>query len=71
MSSVFMKDMKEDLAEDAALTVQSPRQPMAEDRTPDDMMMSTEEEVNELEPQPDGMNFFFDGMLEALKRRSQ
>ncbi len=71
MSSVFMQDMKEDLAEDAALTVQSPRQPMQEDRSPNEgVMMNAVEEADEFEPQTGDMDFIFDGMIEALRRRS-
>lgn len=62
MSSVFMNQMQDDLAEDAALTEQRPRQSFAEDRTPDEAMDSQTESGQDTD-------FIFDGLLEAIKRR--
>ncbi len=81
MSSVFLKEMKRNMDEDAALTQQSDRQEMQEDRTPETEFMPIEQEDSSLQEdmmmdtqpveQPDGdMDFMFDGLLEALKRRS-
>ncbi len=68
MSSVFMSDMQRNLEEDAALTVQRPRQSLQEDRSPDDDVMMSVEDGDQFQ-QTDEIDFMFDGLLEALKRR--
>ena len=83
MSSVFLNDMKRKLDEDEALTQLRHRQSLQEDRSSEqefmpietedkafereDMMMETE--VFQEEPEGD-MNFIFDGLLEAMRRRN-
>lgn len=76
--------------EDAALTEQSPRQSLQEDRTPETEFMAIEQEdislqedipiepqdmmleiedVDDIQSNGD-MNFIFDGLLEAMRRRN-
>ncbi len=56
---------KQRLDREEGLTDQLPRQMM---RTADDSIMNTEREAEEFSQGSDN-NAFFDGMLEALKRR--
>ena len=66
MSNLFNVGDSQRLDREEGLTAQSPRQLM---RTPDESIMNTEREAKEFSQGGD-MDFIFDGMLEAMKRRT-
>lgn len=89
MSSIFLNEMQRNMEEDAALTIERPRQSLEEDRSPEqeDMTLEQEfmaidqedmplqedmmiemEEIDNVQPTEE-MDFMFDGLLEAIKRR--
>lgn len=65
MSNLFNIGDSQRLDREESLAEQLPRQLM---RTPDESIMNTEREAEEV-TMPDDNSVFFDGMLEAFKRR--
>ena len=65
MSNLFNIGDAQRVEREEGLTNQLPRQLM---RTPDESIMNTEREAEDF-VMPDDNSVFFDGILEALKRR--
>jgi hypothetical protein len=66
MSNLFNIGDEQRLDREEGLATQLPRQLM---RTPNESIMNTEREAEEFNQGGD-MDFIFDGMVEALRRRS-